>query len=91
MIFPFIYHFLIFQLSHSKQSIPSLGCFFRWCAPTIHPMPLHAFSLILHSSFGISRGYPPFCVRKHGAAMMVLKQGGTETSSTAIRTREVLF
>lgn len=45
----------------------------------------------MHSSFRISRGYPPSCVRKHGAAMMVLKQGGTETSSTAIRTREVFF
>lgn len=57
----------------------------------MHLMPLQRKAVILHSSFGISRGYPPSCVRKHGRGMMVLKQGGTETSSTAIRTREVLF
>gem|GEM_PF-2262252 len=57
----------------------------------MHLMPLQRKAVILHSSFGISRDYLPSCVRKHGRGMMVLKQGGTETSSTAIRTREVLF
>ncbi len=52
-------------------------------------MPLQRKAVILHSSFGISRDYPPSCVRKQGAGNDGTKAGGTDTSPTAIRTREV--
>lgn len=47
-------------------------------------MPLQRKAVILHSSFGISRDYPPSCVRKQGAGNDSTKAGGTDTSSTAI-------
>lgn len=55
----------------------------------MHLMPLQRKAVILHSSFGISRDYPPSCVRKQGAGNDGTKAGGTDTSPTAIRTREV--
>lgn len=47
-------------------------------------MPLQRKAVILHSSFGISRDYPPSCVRKQGAGNDGTKTGGTDTSPTAI-------
>lgn len=41
----------------------------------MHLMPLQRKAVILHLSFGISRDYPPSCVRKQGAGNDGTKAG----------------
>lgn len=54
-------------------------------------MPLQRKAVILPRRSGSPATTRPLAFESTGRGMMVLKQGGTETSPTAIRTREVFF
>lgn len=91
MIFLFIYHFLIFQLSHSKQSIPLSGVLFSLVrthhSPHAPPRFLSNFALVVRD---LPRLPTPLRSKARGGEDGTTT-GGTEASPTAIRTREAFF